>query len=58
MCSAAQLKDSHAWLLVHASHSDGVHELRGFFQAVCFKNDVPYPQWRSKILVGHLLFSG
>jgi hypothetical protein len=31
-----------------------VHEPRGFFQAVCFKNDVPYPKWGSKILVGHL----
>ena len=34
MCSPAQLKDSHPRLLVHGSHTDGVHEPRGFLQAV------------------------
>src|SRR4029077_14519640 len=31
-----------------------VHELRGFFQSVCFKSDVSYPEWGPKILVAHL----
>jgi hypothetical protein len=56
--SPAQLKNSHIRPLVHGPHPDGVHEPRRFFQAVGFKNDVPYPKWRSKIFVGHLFLRG
>src|SRR5882757_4512740 len=58
MRSSAQLKDSHIRPFVHAPHSDRVHESRGFFQSVCFKRDVPYPEWGPKILVTHLLPPG
>src|SRR5580658_3461616 len=58
MRSSAQLKDSQLRFSVHGPHPDGVHEPRGFFQAVGFKNDVPYPEWGSKIFVGHLFPPG
>jgi len=54
MRSSAQLKNRHLRTLVHEPHPNLVHEPRGFFQAVCFKDDVPYPEWGSKISVGHL----
>jgi hypothetical protein len=37
------------------SHPDREHELRGFFQSVCLKGDMPYPEWGPKILVAHLI---
>src|ERR1700733_7330428 len=58
MRSSAQLKDGHLRSLMHAPHPDDMHEPSGFFQAVGFENDVPYPEWGSKILVGHLCSSG
>ena len=54
MRSSAQLKDSHLRPFMHGPHPDRVHELRGFFQSVCLKSDVPYPEWRPKILVAYL----
>src|ERR1700729_399240 len=58
MRSSAQLKDGHLRSLMHGPHPDDMHEPSGFFQAVGFENDVPYPEWGSKILVGHLCSSG
>jgi hypothetical protein len=55
MRSSAQLKDSHLRPFVHGAHPDRGHELRGFVQSVCLKDDVPYPEWGPKILVAHLM---
>jgi len=54
MRPSAQLKDSHLRPFVHGLHPDREHELRGFFQSVCLKGDMPYPEWGPKILVAHL----
>jgi len=58
MRSSAQLKDGHIRPFMYGPHSDRMHESRGFFQSVCFKRDVPYPEWGPKILVTHLIPPG
>lgn len=54
MRSSAQFKDSHLRPIVDGPHPHRVHEPRGFFQSVCFKNDVADPEWGSKVFVAHL----